>query len=368
MSNKRIKRSLSVASKLRTKSKTVTNTKEKKPKTKTKTISNKRINRGVNVRSKLKPQSKAVTNANVKKQKTKTKTRINLDRPKKTKTARQKTQNSFKCLKQTSQPKADTQEKSFGNKFSKIVDVLKVPAFILAIKKLDNITSYTKKIHDLFSANEISKFMDAFARGPYHRVYGGHEFFSNVGPVYKLFGIGGVIKFPAELSKDFMTPHGIPYLPGTDSLVKHSLVLPSTATKWLSFNIAHFAIDALAITTTINLYHKANHQQLSAMNICGSIALSLSKILGGFHIGSPVLILDGMADIVILAKHHEQVRATFKKEFTKKNFKKYYSKILKIFELIRNKISHAARKVIELINKFMDQLRVSFKLKPCPTF
>jgi len=133
----------------------------------------------------------------------------------------------------------------------------------------------TRGFDALFASSDLSRWMDIVdgrAGGWHHRIKQGHDLLCNFPWVLHRFGWEGVARYPFELFRDFMTPHGLP-LPGVQSLWSWGLVPASFATHWLSLNVAEAAVAWVA------------WRSRSGYLVC------LAKGMGGALSGSPVLLL-----------------------------------------------------------------------------
>ena len=172
------------------------------------------------------------------------------------------------------------------------------------------ITLLTQKIHDSFSANDLSRWMDNYYGGGDHRVYHGHDIAANLVDVYTNFGLQGVAQYPLELLKDFTTPHGIP-IPGTQFAVENSILSPRVASHWSSLNVADALTGGLAIYGTYCLYKKTKDGKLDTSSlIWASIGIS-TKIGAGTICHNPILIVSGITDIAMVINSVTEANKVF---------------------------------------------------------
>ena len=174
-----------------------------------------------------------------------------------------------------------------------------------------SIIQCTQKIDKYFSPTDLSRWMDS-VKGPHHRVIHGHDFLANVGKVYEKFGVEGVIRYPFELMKDAITPHGIP-VPGTEFLVKGKIVRPGFATEWLSLNVADVFTGGVAFYSTYKLYKKGKNGEIDKSSVCWATIGVGVKIVSGVATHNPILIASGCTDVGILMCNLEQAKEAFKK-------------------------------------------------------
>ena len=188
---------------------------------------------------------------------------------------------------------------------------------LIAIAGGYKITNVTQKIHDGFKANVMSSYIDGLASGPYHRVEAGHDILFNAKLIYKKFGLKGLTKdFPIELSKDFLSKHGIP-LPGVQGLVNRNIISHQVGTKWLSVNPGTMFTSGLSIYHTYKLYKRSKRSQFNKKDVIWiSVGIGV-KIVSGVIRKNPILIISGIGDAYILLKNQAEVK-NFIKDFLKK--------------------------------------------------
>ena len=188
---------------------------------------------------------------------------------------------------------------------------------LIAIAGGYKITNVTQKIHDGFKANVMSSYMDGLASGPYHRVEAGHDILFNAKSIYKKFGLKGLTKdFPIELSKDFLSKHGIP-LPGVEGLVNKGIISSKVGTEWLSVSIGKAFPAGLSIYHTYKLYKRSKKGQFNKKDVIWiSVGIGV-KIVSGVITKNPFLIISGIGDACILLENNAEVKK-FIKDFLKK--------------------------------------------------
>lgn len=197
-----------------------------------------------------------------------------------------------------------------------IIDILNA----FAVAKQKEIIKLTTKLDTEIlptAHKDLARWMDTVnghIGGFNHRALHGHDPITNLPEVYDRFGLSGVLKYPYELSKDFMTSAGIP-LPGVQVLTQNNYISPRLATEWLSLNIADVFTGGLAFYSTYKLYNKSSKEKLNKSDyIFASIGIG-TKIIGGISTTNPILILSGVADTIILLSSIEEARDAFKKFF-----------------------------------------------------
>lgn len=182
----------------------------------------------------------------------------------------------------------------------------------LSIQYGYKLTDITKQF-DSFDPTNLSQWMDncnGHLGGWYHRVKHGHDFAANINDVYQNFGLEGIIEFPFELLKDFLTHDGIP-IPGTQWLHDMDMITASNATKWCSVNAADVFAGGIAIYSTFKL-HKASKRKLKTSEIVfASIGIGI-KVNAGIATSNPILLLSAGADTVILIDNLECSKKAFK--------------------------------------------------------
>lgn len=164
------------------------------------------------------------------------------------------------------------------------------------------LTNITRHMDHSFSATELSRWMDTVdghTGGWYHRVRHGHDPLANMGEVYDRFGIEGVLKYPFELLKDVITPHGIPF-PGTQFLVQNGYVSAKTATEWLSMNIGHMFAAGVSVYFTHKLWKKSKTGDIDEPTVTWAALGAGVKVTGGVVTKNPVLIISGVVDGVLV--------------------------------------------------------------------
>jgi hypothetical protein len=182
----------------------------------------------------------------------------------------------------------------------------------LGIALGDQVTQATTHIEKLFSATDLSLWMDTVGRHPggwYHRVKHGHDAFSNIKGVYTHFGAEGVVRYPFELGKDWLTPHGIP-VPGTQELHNAGLLGAKDATKWCSVSIGDALVGGLALYSTYRLYKRTLDGKLSKKDCVWATVGCVTKIVCGVARHHPVVILSGLADAMIILDDLFDIKAT----------------------------------------------------------
>ena len=158
----------------------------------------------------------------------------------------------------------------------------------------------------------MSAWMDGLASGAYHRVEAGHDILFNAKSVYEKFGIEGIAKdYPIELSKDFLSKHGIP-LPGVEGLVKTNVVSHRDGTEWLSVNVGEIFSGGLAIYHTYKLYKKSKKGVFTnGDKIWISVGIGV-KLVAGVVQKNPILIVSGLSDGCILLTNGADVKKFIK--------------------------------------------------------
>lgn len=135
--------------------------------------------------------------------------------------------------------------------------------------------------------------------GWYHRVKHGHDPLANMGEVWDKFGIEGVLKYPFELLKDAITPHGIP-LPGTQFLVQNGCVSAKTATEWLSMNVGEMFVAGVSVYSTYKLRKKSSTGDIDESTVTWAAIGAGVKVAAGVVTKNPVLIISGLVDGVLV--------------------------------------------------------------------
>lgn len=174
----------------------------------------------------------------------------------------------------------------------------------------DQIVHATTHIEKLFPPTELSQWMDKVGEHMgtwYHRVKHGHDVL-NADLVYKKFGVDGLIKYPFELGKDALTPHGIP-LPGVQALHQNGYVNARTATEWLSFNVGDMLVGSIAIYSTYKLYKKTKSEKLSKREIIWASVGCITKVTAGVVSQHPVLIISAFGDGLMIIEDQFQIKA-----------------------------------------------------------
>ena len=154
--------------------------------------------------------------------------------------------------------------------------------------------------------------MDGLASGAYHRVEAGHDILFNAKAVYEKFGLTGLVKdYPIELSKDFLSKHGIP-LPGVEGLVKAGIIPHKVGTEWFSVNAGEMFSGGLAIYHTCKLYKKSKKGHFTKKDtIWISVGIGV-KLVAGVSQTNPILIVSGLSDGYILLINDVEVRRFIK--------------------------------------------------------
>lgn len=145
--------------------------------------------------------------------------------------------------------------------------------------------------------------------GWYHRVRHGHDPLANIGEIWDKFGVEGVFKYPFELLKDIVTPHGIPF-PGTQFLVQGGWVSAKTATEWLSMNAGDVFVATVSFYSTRKLWNKFKAGNINESTLNWAAAGAGVKIAAGVATKNPVLIASGLADGAILVLDIERAKNT----------------------------------------------------------
>jgi hypothetical protein len=190
----------------------------------------------------------------------------------------------------------DAKSKAGGIARSKSVREMIDAATVVASQGVVNVTSGIK-----FTANAVSEAMDTAnggvkAFGGFHRVAGGHSLFDLA--MWKNFGLD----FPVELSKDFLTPNGLP-LPGVQTLVNNDIISLSIATKWGSVNIsglvgAPIAVFGTAARVRLLLRDPGYYDDLEVFSGAGLSAGV--KLVAGGTTANPIILGAALFDVAIL--------------------------------------------------------------------
>lgn len=162
-----------------------------------------------------------------------------------------------------------------------------------------HLVQWTKKIDYAFPATELSRWMDTIDDHPggwYHRVKHGHDLFLNLHDIYQIFGIRGVLQYPFELFKDFMTPHGIP-LWGVQYFVNAGYLSSKTATFWWSFNVMDICLGSIGLYSTYHLYK--HHTWISFDTRWIFVGIFIKTIVGS-STSNFIMIIAGMIDGIIV--------------------------------------------------------------------
>ncbi len=188
---------------------------------------------------------------------------------------------------------------------------------LIALSAGYKVTDVTQKFHDSFKATDMSSWMDGLASGAYHRVEAGHDVLFNAKAIYEKFGLTGLVKdYPIELSKDFLSKHGIP-LPGVEGLVKANIISHKVGTKWLSINAGDMFVGGLAIYLTYKLYKKSKKGKFNKKDVIWiSVGMGGVKVVAGVLQANPILIISGVIDGYILLRNRVEVKS-FIKDFLK---------------------------------------------------
>ena len=163
----------------------------------------------------------------------------------------------------------------------------------------------------------MSSWIDGLASGAYHRIEAGHDILFNAKAIYEKFGLTGLVKdYPIELSKDFLSKHGIP-LPGVEGLVKANIISHKVGTEWLSVNAGDIFSGGLAIYHTYKLYKKSKKGKFNKKDVIWiSVGMGV-KLVAGVLQTNPILIISGLSDGYILLTNNVEVKK-FIKDFLKK--------------------------------------------------
>lgn len=156
------------------------------------------------------------------------------------------------------------------------------------------VTEMTKNIG--VKATSISQIMDTanggvIVHGGMHRVVGGHS----------VADIGNWIKFGpnyiSELSKDFITPHGLP-LPGVETLARNNLISKSFATKYGSINIGQSIGLGFSVLQSYRMRMDIKSNKLDPMGskplVVGGLKISI-----GIATNNPFVAINGAVDIAL---------------------------------------------------------------------
>lgn len=183
---------------------------------------------------------------------------------------------------------------------------------LIAVSAGYKIVDVTQKIHDSFKATDMSSWMDGLASGAYHRVEAGHDILFNAKAIYEKFGLTGLVKdYPIELSKDFLSKHGIP-LPGVEGLVRADIISHKVGTKWLSINAGDMFPGGLAIYHTYKLYKQSKKGKFKKTDVIWiSVGIGV-KIVAGVLQTNPILIISGVIDGYILLRNRVEVKSFIK--------------------------------------------------------
>ena len=185
----------------------------------------------------------------------------------------------------------------------------------IAILQGHQLTGITRHMEHLFLATKLSRWMDTVdghVGGWYHRVRHGHDPLANMGEVYDKFGIEGVVKYPFELLKDVITPHGIP-IPGTQFLVQGGHVSAKTATEWFSMNVGNIFAAGVSVYFTHKLWKKSKTGDIEESTVTWAVIGAGVKVTAGVVTKNPVLIVSGVVDGAILVLNIERVKHAFGK-------------------------------------------------------
>jgi hypothetical protein len=184
----------------------------------------------------------------------------------------------------------------------------------VAIPSLNSVTELTKSLK--FKANGLSSAMDTagggyLKHGGFHRLYGGHDISSAA--YWKKYGF----RYGKELSKDFITPNGLP-IPKLQVAVKKGMIKTSVAQKYGTWTIGKASAALVGIADTGFVIKKfiKNRDELSEHWISNT-AKGVVKAVVGVSSGNLPLAAAGLIDLslVAVAKIEDAVELDLSFEF-----------------------------------------------------
>lgn len=162
----------------------------------------------------------------------------------------------------------------------------------------DYLVGITKHLSNDSNPGLVDIFMDE-AKGRGHRIVTGHDF-SNVPEIYEKFGLSGLYDYFKHLSKDVMSPDGIP-IPFAKSIQESLGLSTMQSIDWLCLNIGDVLSGGFSLWHTREMI-----LALQAGNLSNNIVLKLLigsglKIYLSIHSPNPISLVCGLVDLSALA-------------------------------------------------------------------
>lgn len=115
------------------------------------------------------------------------------------------------------------------------------------------LVEFTCKLNNVTGTTQVDFWMDA-AKGVGHRVVHGHSP-DNIKVILDNFGWEGLVDYFNHLSRDLMSPHGIP-IPFAKEVAEGLGLRPLQAVEWLCLNLGDVLSGGLSIAHSIQIFAK----------------------------------------------------------------------------------------------------------------
>ena len=162
----------------------------------------------------------------------------------------------------------------------------------------DQLVDLTKVINNDAFPGVVDRFMDeAVGRG--HRVVQGHDF-TYLPEIFDKFGLSGVGDYFAHLSKDIMSPDGIP-MPFANEIGDAIGMSTMQKIDWLCLNIGDVVSGGFSIWHTTNVIDMLQTGDLSGGMISHVLIGAGAKIVFSLASPNPIGLACGIVDMAALA-------------------------------------------------------------------
>ena len=173
----------------------------------------------------------------------------------------------------------------------------------------------TKVLNNGAGAHAVDAFMDA-VRGRGHRIVFGHDI-SYLPEIFDKFGLGGVKQYFVHLSKDVMSPDGIP-LPFAHEIQQALGLSHGQAINWLCLNIGDIVAGGFSVWHTTRVLKMLQEGNLSKGTALMILITASPKIAFSLANPNPIGLASGITDLALLTYYAYPVISNIVSNFFQK--------------------------------------------------
>lgn len=178
----------------------------------------------------------------------------------------------------------------------------------------DYLVGITKYLNNDTNPGLVDLFMDE-AKGRGHRIVSGHDF-SYLPEVYEKFGLSGVADYFKHLSKDVMSPDGIP-VPFASKIQESLNLTTMQSIDWLCLNIGDILSGGFSVWHTRETIIALQAGNLSDDFVVKLLIGSGLKVYLSIHSPNPISLACGLVDLGALAYYSYPAYSQFVAEALK---------------------------------------------------